>query len=60
MAIPFAATQVDSAHMQSEAEKANNFIERIQHIHQQVHDILDKANVEYKQRNDQRQVPHKF
>jgi len=31
-AIPFAATKVDSAHVQFEGESANNFIERIQHI----------------------------
>ena len=48
VAIPFAATQVDSAHVHSEADKENSFIERIQHIRQQVHDILDKANAKYK------------
>ena len=48
VAMPFAATQANSAHVQSEAEKSNSFIERIQHIHQQVHDILDKANAKYK------------
>jgi hypothetical protein len=49
VAMPFAATRVDSTHVQSEADKANNFIERIQHIRQQVHDILDRANAKYKQ-----------
>jgi hypothetical protein len=34
VAMPFAATQADSTHVQSEADKENNFIERIQHIHQ--------------------------
>ena len=34
IAMPFVATQEDSAHVQSEADKANNFIEHIQHIHQ--------------------------
>ena len=52
VAMPFAATQADSAHIQSEVSKANNFIERIQHIHQQVHDILDRSNAKYKQRHD--------
>jgi hypothetical protein len=47
--MPFVATRADLAHVQSEADKANNFIERIQHIHQQVHDILDRANAKYKQ-----------
>lgn len=60
MAIPFVAAQVDSAHVQSEANKENNFIEHIQHIFQQVDDILDRANAKYKQRHDQHRVPHKF
>ena len=34
VAMPFAATQADSAHVQSEADKANNFIECIQNIRQ--------------------------
>ena len=58
--MPFAATQVDSAHIQSEVSKANNFIEHIQHIHQQVHDILDRSNAKYKQRHDQHRVQHNF
>ena len=32
VAIPFVATQLDSGYVQSEADKANNFIEFIQHI----------------------------
>ena len=60
VAMPFAVTQADSAHVQSEADKVKNFIERIQHIHQQVHDILDKANAKYKHRHDQHRVPHNF
>jgi hypothetical protein len=49
IAIPFVATQEDSAHVQSKENKENNFIEYIQHIRQQVHDILDRANAKYKQ-----------
>jgi hypothetical protein len=60
VAMPFAATQADSSHVQSEADKENNFIECIHHICQQVHDILDRANAKYKKRHDQHQVPHKF
>ena len=60
IAMPFAAAQVDSAHVQSEVDKASSFIERIQHIRQQVHDILDRANAKYKQRHDQHRVPHHF
>eukprot|EP00253_Pinus_taeda_P030958 PITA_30958 len=45
---------------QSETDKATSFIERIQHIRQQVHDILEKSNAKYKQRHDQHRVPHKF
>ena len=33
VAMPFAATQADSAHIQSEFSKADSFIEHIQHIH---------------------------
>ena len=32
VAMPFATTQADLAHVQSKANKENNFIERIQHI----------------------------
>ena len=52
VAMLFATTQVDSAHVQSEVDRANNFIEHIQHIHQQVQDILDRPNAKYKQHND--------
>jgi hypothetical protein len=58
--MPFVATQKDSTHVQSEADKENNFIEHIQHILQQLHDILDRANAKYKQRHDQHRVPHNF
>jgi hypothetical protein len=58
--MPFAATQADSSHVQSEANKENSFIERIQHIFQQVHDIFNRDNAKYKQRHDQHQVPHNF
>ena len=34
VAMPFVATHVDSAHVQSETDKANSFIEHIQHIRQ--------------------------
>jgi len=52
VAIPFVVTQENSAHVWSEAEKVNNFIEYIQHIHQKVHDILERANAEYKQKHE--------
>ena len=60
LAVPFSATQVDSAHVQYEYDRGNNFIERIHHILQQVHDILDRANAKYKWCHDQHRVPHKF
>ena len=44
----FAATHMDLAHVQFEIDKATSFIEHIQHIHQQVHDILEKSNGKYK------------
>jgi hypothetical protein len=60
VALPLATTQAESSHVQSEADKATRFIERIQHIRQQVHEILQKANAKYKQRHDQHRVPHQF
>jgi hypothetical protein len=48
VAMPFAATRVDSTHVQSEAYKANKFILRIQHIRRKAHHILDRANSKYK------------
>lgn len=60
VALPFATTLKESAHVQSKADKSTRFIERIQHICQQVHDILEKVSAKYKQRHDQHQVPHKF
>jgi len=60
VAIPYAATQVDSAHVQFKDERANNFIENIQHIHEKLHDILDRANARYKKCHDEHQVSHKF
>jgi len=42
--MPLATTQVESTHVHSEVDKATRFNEHIQHIHQHVHDILDKAN----------------
>jgi hypothetical protein len=58
--LPLASTQVESSHAQYEADKSTKFIERIHHIRQQVHDILEKSNANYKQRHDQQRVPHKF
>jgi len=60
VAISFAASQPNLAHVHSEANKANNFIEHIQHICEEVHDILNITNAKYKQFHDQHRVPHKF
>ena len=60
VAIPFTSTQVYSSHMQCEVERANNFIKCIQHIRQQVHDILDRSNAKYKKCHDQHWVRHLF
>ena len=60
VALPIASTQAASARAQTEVDKATKFVERIQHIRQQVHDILEKANAKYKQRHDQHQVPHTY
>lgn len=58
--MPFAATHIDLAHVQFETDKANSFNEHIQHIFQQVHEILEKSNAKYKERHDQHRLPHKF
>jgi hypothetical protein len=58
--LPIETTQTKSSHVYSNTKKATRFIERIQHIHQHVHEILQKANAKYKQSHDQHQVPHMF
>jgi hypothetical protein len=60
VALPLAVTSTDSSPAPTEADKATQFIERIQHIHQQVQDILQKSNDKYKQCHCQHRVPHKF
>jgi hypothetical protein len=60
VALPLAVTSTDSSPAPTEADKATRFIEWIQHIRQQVQDILQKSNDKYKQRHDQHRVPHKF
>jgi hypothetical protein len=60
VALPLASTQTESIQSHTEVDKANRFIEKIQHIQQQVHDILQKSNGKYKHHHDQHQVPHKF
>jgi hypothetical protein len=60
VALPLATTSTDLSPAPPEADKATWFIEQIQHIHQQVQDILQKSNAKYKQRHDQHRVPHKF
>jgi hypothetical protein len=46
--LPLATTQTNSSHDQSAIDKATKFIERIQHIRQQVQEILQKSNAKYK------------
>jgi hypothetical protein len=58
--LPLAVTSTDSSPAPIEADNATWFIERIYHIHQQVHDILQKSNDKYKKRHDQHRVQHKF
>ena len=48
VALPISSTREDSAHAQTEADKATQFFEWIQHIRQQVHETLEKANAKYK------------
>jgi hypothetical protein len=60
VALPLATTQTDSSHDQFALDKATRFIERIQHIHQQVQEILQKSNAKYKKHHNQHWVPHQF
>jgi hypothetical protein len=60
VALPMATTSAESSSDPPEADKATQFIEQIQHIHQQVQYILQKSNAKYKQCHDQHRVPHKF
>jgi hypothetical protein len=60
VALPLAVTSIDSYPAPTEADKATWFIEWIQHIRQQVHDILHKSNDKYKYLHAQHWVPHKF
>jgi hypothetical protein len=48
VALPLVTTSTDSLPAPTEDDKASRFIEWIQHIHQQVHDILQKSNAKYK------------
>jgi hypothetical protein len=60
VALPLATTSPDSSPTPPKADKATWFIEWIQHIIQQVQDILQKSNAKYKQHHDQHRLPHKF
>jgi hypothetical protein len=60
VALPLVVTSTNSSLAPTEADKATWFIEWIQHICQQVQDILQKSNDKYKQCHDQHRVPHKF
>ena len=59
-ALPLAVTSIDSSPAPTEDDKATRFIEGIQHILQQVQDILQNSNDKYTQHHDQHRVPHKF
>ena len=47
VAIPHTATQIESTHVISEANKETKFTECIQHVRPQVHDIFDKSNTQF-------------
>jgi hypothetical protein len=48
VALPLAVDSTESYPAPTEADKATQFIEWIEHIHQQVQDILQKSNDKYK------------
>jgi hypothetical protein len=60
VSLPLVTTSTDSSPAPPEADKATQFIERIHHICQQVQDILQYYNSQYKKFHDQHRVPHKF
>ena len=41
-------------------DKAMKFIDRIHHLQQQVHEILEQTTKKYKQRHDEHRTPHNF
>jgi len=60
VSMPNETTQAESGHVQSESDKETKSIECIQHIFQQVHDILHNSDTKYRKRHDHHQVPHQF
>jgi hypothetical protein len=60
VALPLVVTSNDSSPAPTEVDKSTQFIENIQHIHQQVQDILQNSNDKYKKYHDQHPVPHNF
>jgi hypothetical protein len=60
VSLPLLVTSIDSSPSPTKNDKATRFIERIQHIRQQVQDMLQKSNDKYKQHHDQHWVPRKF
>ena len=60
VALPIPSKHEESLDSHDEVDKVTKIIERIHHIQQQVHDILQKSNVKYKYHHDQHQSPHKF
>jgi hypothetical protein len=60
VALPLATAQTKYSSDHSAIDKATRFIEQIQHIRQQVQEILQKSNAKYKQRHDKHKVLHQF
>jgi len=58
--LPITIAHEESFHDEKKVDRVAKFVECIQHIQQQVHDIFHISNDEYKQRHDQHRVPHKF
>jgi hypothetical protein len=45
---------------QDDTDKAKRFIQKIQQVHQVVHEQLEKIQAKYKERHDKHQVDHQF
>ena len=48
VALPISLAREEYCHGQTKADKTTRFVQRIQHIQQQVHEILEKPNTKYK------------
>jgi hypothetical protein len=56
----FSFREVSKEDGQDDVDKAKRFIQRIQQVHQEVQEQLEKSQAKYKVRHDKHQVDHQF